>query len=140
MFRSLVAYYVCVWFIGNYESVICYQKDDFEKPEYIRESILAQPFRRKFWQKPLAQGFFTRQRSRLSIVTNWSSFYKQITIPGGRHVMHFPMFSPDNTFIMGFGIIFKASETQTALMVVGQRGNTTVQDLVASGMCYKTIL
>ena len=106
-------------YAGNYESVIAYQKGDYEEGRFIRAS-LQPPFVRRHPERPLLPGFFAKKRAKMSIVTNWSSFYKQVLLPGEcKHVAHVPVFNTlDDPYVLNFCIIFMVAENKPAIMSV----------------------
>lgn len=122
-------------FIGNYSNVIAFQKGDYESPELIRHAVSNSEWKRKNKDKKLIPGFFAKRKCRLGIITNWSSFYHQITLDRAEHVIHFPLFEPNQPFVIDVAIIFKSSDTNYALMVIARKGSKIVDNLVAKGMC-----
>lgn len=109
-------FYSILWFhLGNYESVIPYQKGDYDEPEFIRESLKS--FKRRNAVMPLLPGFFHKKRSVLTMVTNWSGFYSQVEFPNSSHVAHFPVFTTyKDNFVLNICIIFMVAENQPAIL------------------------
>lgn len=112
-------------FAGNYEAVVAYQREDFSKPEFIRQSISPKSdgtnatYQSKSGTSP--QGFFTRCQLSLTMLTNWASFYSHIEFfsPGtktsSRHIIHLPMI--DITSIpLHVGILFCPTKDKLALL------------------------
>ena len=99
--------------------MIAYQKGDYEEGRFIRASLIP-PFLRRHPERPLLPGFFAKKRAKMSIVTNWSSFYKQVLLPGEcKHVAHVPVFNTlDDPYVLNFCIIFMVAENKPAIMSV----------------------
>mmetsp|Transcript_11031 Transcript_11031/g.18007 ORF Transcript_11031/g.18007 Transcript_11031/m.18007 type:complete len:404 (-) Transcript_11031:102-1313(-) len=102
---------------GNYESLLPYQKGDYEAPELIRESLKS--FKRRNADTPLLNGFFRKFNAGLSIITNWCSFYSEVELPNSSHVAHFPAGADfDQNFMFNFCVIFMVSKDRPAVLSI----------------------
>ena len=101
--------------IGNYESVIGYQKGDYEEPARIRQSLKL--YKRIHADRPILPGFFAKKRATLTLITNWSGFYHQIRIPDAEHIVHFPVFNTlSDNFVLNVCIIFMLSTERPEIL------------------------
>ena len=74
---------------GNYQCMIAYHKKDFETPMLIRKSV--QNFKRVITGKEGIPGAFAYVRSRVALVSNWSSLAKPAFIKDCQEEFHVPI-------------------------------------------------
>lgn len=72
---------------GNYECVIAFQREDFERPELIHSSL--GDYRRAISGK--LPGFFKSTRVKLGAITNLASLYQDVELPGCELLFHRPV-------------------------------------------------
>ena len=91
--------------VGNYSSMITYQRDDYSHPSLIRASL--QSYCRVITKKLNFIPFI----SRFIRITNWSTFYTEAIFEGCKEVYHLPIVEFPNTIIF-----FKSSPTQHSVL------------------------
>jgi hypothetical protein len=74
---------------GNYQRTILYYKKDIETPMLIRKSV--QNFKRVITGEEGIPGAFTYVRSRVALVSNWSSLAKPAFIKDCQEEFHVPL-------------------------------------------------
>jgi len=103
---------------GNYEYALHYFPEQFAAPAGIRKPLCANPGLRTSRSDYLSTAGKLFQK--LGLVTNWSTFYQDVELPGCKHVFHLPvMKSPPSS---GGGlVIFRATKEQLGLYVMINR-------------------
>lgn len=99
---------------GNYQSVIAYQRQDFETPELIRRGFTE--YRRAVSGK--LPGFFRSTRVKMGAVTNAAGFYKEVELPGCQTLSHRPVIV-DYTPLLPFEqmvFVFKSRKDQLSVI------------------------
>jgi len=91
--------------VGNYVSMIVYQRDDYSHPSLIRASL--QSYGRVITKKLN----FIPLISRFICITNWSTFYTELIFEGCKELYHLPVETNPNTIK-----IFKSSPTQYSVL------------------------
>jgi hypothetical protein len=98
---------------GNYECVIAFQREDFARPELIRRAWA--DYRRSRTGK--LPGFWRSTRVKLGALTNLTSFYQDVELPGCRLLLHRPAVV-DATAFLPFEhavYVFKCRQKQVSL-------------------------
>ena len=117
---------------GNYEANVPYFPGDVETPALIRRSILRPNggFCAHRAGLPVTQipGFWTLLRNRTTIITNWASFYQDVTLPPDpsegdtalRPQLHLPFMEPDGliTSVWNSGIVFCPRAGEVAMLMI----------------------
>ena len=117
---------------GNYEANVPYFPGDVETPALIRQSILRSDggFRAQRAGLPVTQvpGFWTLLRNRAAIITNWASFYHDVTLPPDpsgddavlRPQLHLPIMEPDGliTSVWNNGIVFCPRAGELGMLMI----------------------
>lgn len=75
-------------FFGNYEGVVCYQREDFATPQLIRASLSNGRFKR------CITGSLTC-RAKIALLSNWTSFYTPLCFDSCRELQHKPFSFPE---------------------------------------------
>lgn len=104
---------------GNYENIILYNSDDYSCPNYIRQSIST--FRSKSNAVP---SIYESLTFNISVVTNWSSFYRDITLSEDKETaplsvqqsLHMPLMNLSDIIFRDLCIIFNTKKDQLAVM------------------------
>ncbi|GAB5353195.1 hypothetical protein AAMO2058_000016800 [Amorphochlora amoebiformis] len=78
-------------YAGNYQTVINYFKPDYQTPELIRKSVNSLQ-RSAIPKTPTPSILQTVRFSNISIITNWTTFYDDLVLPGSRQVLHVPCY------------------------------------------------
>ena len=91
--------------VGNYSSMITYQRDDYSHPSLIRASL--QSYCRMITKKLNFIPFI----SRFMNITNWSPFYTELIFEGCKEVYHLPIGLFPNAIK-----IFKSTPTQYSVL------------------------
>lgn len=128
---------------GNFEYPVCYQAGDFESPALIRRSLGAPVsalrksgasavssssptqarVRRVHGDVPLP-GFLQTALGRGCVVTNWSSFYVDLVLPGAVQRRHFPVFdAADASPIEEARIIFRPTVRELEVLAFTRRSD-----------------
>lgn len=68
------------------------------------------------------------------LVSNWSSCYKQIEIPGFTHKLHLPVFTMRLKIMDMFCVVFKSGKDDLAMMLVHGRDEITKEVLEANAL------
>lgn len=97
---------------GNYQMGLLYTQDEYQAPELIRHHLRVFPNNRDkaVEMKPVET---------VALVSNWSSFYKQLNIGDNcQQLMHFPLVPPEldtPSVIDSTMIVFRPNEGQLAV-------------------------
>eukprot|EP01040_Poterioochromonas_malhamensis_P006581 gene6581-7085_t len=111
---------------GNYQSSIFYTKDTFNSPEGIREMLVN--YDRKKACVPSIQE--TLSEFPFSLVTNWSTFYKDIHFTEENKLLfHSPLITGKNGAMSHVMIIFRPKEGQLGAYIFC-RENKTEKELL----------
>jgi len=119
---------------GNYQNVVGYRPPDFDTPDLIRLSLKDM----KRASRPLTstpKSFFEHLGIFYGIVTNWTSFAKEITINGQDIDFHIPLgMEPEAecSRILSSACVFRARKDRIGIMVIGHPD--TVDKLKASAL------
>eukprot|EP00927_Polykrikos_kofoidii_P083501 TRINITY_DN8562_c0_g1_i2.p1 TRINITY_DN8562_c0_g1~~TRINITY_DN8562_c0_g1_i2.p1 ORF type:complete len:449 (+),score=52.32 TRINITY_DN8562_c0_g1_i2:102-1349(+) len=98
---------------GNYEGLLLYHADEIDTPAKVRQSISRGEGKIYGGERdePPIESIFRQNRIG---VTNWATFYKDLTIPGCSHQMSMPIFDRSIISCGSIMIIFKANAVTTA--------------------------
>lgn len=120
---------------GNYEGAVAFQRGDYESPVLIRRSL--RYLHRSVTDGPLLPGFFARQRARISVISNWTSFYGDVTLPGCSQRIHMPIFMEQRT-PMNVAVLYMAEKDNPALMTFeeNRESHPVMQMLSSRGVVY----
>ncbi len=103
---------------GNYEGVVLYDKDNYETPEKVRNALLTgPPYTGISSQLP---GFLTGITCKMSLITNWASLTKDITLAGCETILHLPII---NSMPYDAGIIFRPQPGKMGIMIFSKHFN-----------------
>lgn len=119
--------------VGNYEANIPYFRGDVETPALIRQSIRGEDgtFRARPAGTPTTAipGFFTMLRNRMSIITNWASFYHEFALAaddGHRRLispeLHIPIMESEGmiTSVWNNAILFASGKGRLGILLITQ--------------------
>jgi hypothetical protein len=121
---------------GNYETNIPYFPGDFDDPALVRQSILGpdNQFRARRAGSPATgiPGFTTLLRNRTAIITNWASFYREVSLPADpmqenfgpcKPALHLPIMESDGliTSVWHNAIVFRPRAGETAMLMITRR-------------------
>mmetsp|Transcript_28905 Transcript_28905/g.39888 ORF Transcript_28905/g.39888 Transcript_28905/m.39888 type:complete len:151 (+) Transcript_28905:802-1254(+) len=109
--------------VGNYENFLAYRPRDYQTPALIRQSVIR--FTRagrprtqlpSFWEL-LCDG-------RMSIISNWCSFYGDLELPGCKQLMHVPVYDLVGETAPGEAMccVFRPRGDKLAVMLAGPPG------------------
>lgn len=128
---------------GNYEAVLPYFTGDVETTALIRLSIRDSDggFRARRAGSPSTgiPGFRTKLRNRVSLITNWSTFYRDLHLPGSsqddeegvaKPKLHLPLLVIDGviTSCWNTAIIFRPRSGELGLLMVTNRLEGEIPD------------
>jgi hypothetical protein len=102
--------------VGNYESVLFYQRGDYETPELIRASLAEGRYRRAITGK-LLPSFMKRLTARFSAVSNVTGLYYPVSMPGCTELMHNFYWIP-HQMPMHYGVFYKTNPTTIAMLTM----------------------
>mmetsp|Transcript_21203 Transcript_21203/g.29726 ORF Transcript_21203/g.29726 Transcript_21203/m.29726 type:complete len:206 (-) Transcript_21203:18-635(-) len=107
---------------GNYATIVTYRPRDFALPSLIRRSIGT--FRRAAKPSTVLPGTLETLRGQsIFVVTNWTTFYGDVSLEGSRQELHFPFIDFSECLDMiEFGIIFRPQKDETAVLYCGRPG------------------
>jgi len=107
---------------GNYATILMYRPRDFASPSLIRRSVGT--FRRAAKPSTVLPGTLeTLRGQKIFVVTNWTTFYGDISLEGSTQELHFPFIDYSECVdTIEFGIIFKPKKDATALLYCGRPG------------------
>jgi hypothetical protein len=121
---------------GNYEANIPYFPGDVEEPALIRQSILGPDIqfraRRAGSSDTEIPGFTTLLRNRSAIITNWASFYRDISLQADpmrenaetyKPNLHLPIIESNGLMISVWhcGIVFCPREGEIGMLMITRR-------------------
>jgi hypothetical protein len=108
---------------GNYEALIAYQPIDFMSPSLIRQSL---PLYHRVNKHIALPSSWRSLRTKVALLTNWSTFYHEIQIPNSRHLCHFPYDPNQNVVFADTSIIFcpRAKELQLLSRTISSEPET----------------
>lgn len=87
-------------------------------------------YRRKHLDRPFSPTFWSKKRAVLAMVTNWASFYEQLSMRGCEHVSHFPVFPAYLPAVMPGAVIYKSNKDTLCLMCL--EGHVSIIDALAA--------
>jgi len=101
---------------GNYANGISYRKADFCTPSLIRKSL--QTMRRASSPPTTLPNWVELVKGRFGIISNWSTFYKDVNIPNAKLIMHYPLLFGNPPSVPGkaIAILFRPQEGRLALL------------------------
>lgn len=102
--------------VGNYESVLFYQRGDYETPELIRASLAGGRYRRAVTGK-LLPSFMKRLTAKFAAVSNVTGLYSPVSLPGCKELMHNFYWIP-HQMPMHYGFFYKINQTTTAMLTM----------------------
>jgi len=122
--------------VGNYEANVPYFPGDVELPALIRKSILGpnREFRARRAGSPETRipKASTLLKNRVSIVSNWAGFYRDVRLPASPErsasernepALHLPIMEPDGliTSVWNSGIIFRPRGDELGMLMITRR-------------------
>ena len=102
--------------VGNYESVLFYQRGDYETPELIRASLAEGRYRRAVTGK-LLPSFIKRLTAKFAAVSNVTGLYYPVSFAGCNELMHSFYWIP-HQMPMHYGFFYKMNQTTTAMLTM----------------------
>jgi hypothetical protein len=106
---------------GNYEGMIGYQPEDYSHPTLIRRSIASA--RRQVSTKfpPFVLSALRGSGLKLGLVTNWTSFYRDVTFAECSSSLHLPILLA-STFLplADLGVIFRPTKDSLAFLITSR--------------------
>ena len=108
---------------GNYEFVVFYQEEDCLRPGQIRRSLSTPGKYMRCGRdppRPLRSGF-SLVRARYAVITNWATFAQALDVPGCEQRLHLPFLNLGEVPCVGLAIVFRATRTETAVLMLGRR-------------------
>merc|ERR1712039_762800 len=120
---------------GNYETSMHFWPEEFASPSGValwREMYHPSGSSPRFGTgRQDSPSVLQRFRGLLGCVTNWSTFHKEIGLPGCKQINQFPVMAPKNIHLIGsLGIVFRPSGDTLGLFLYA-RDNKVMRDLVA---------
>jgi hypothetical protein len=127
--------------VGNYEANVPYFPGDVERPSLIRQSILGPDnefhARRAGAPATRAPGFWTLLHNRTAIITNWASFYRDVTLRADseqedcetyRPELHLPIMEPDGmiTSVWNSGVVFCPRAGELGMLMITRRFDSDI--------------
>lgn len=115
---------------GNYEANIPYFKEDVKTAALIRQSIQTpnREFRAKRAGGSKIPGFWTLLKNKVSIITNWATFYKDVRLKADdnnilKPKLHLPIMQADGmiTSMWNSMVVFKLNEEKTGVLMITRR-------------------
>ena len=121
--------------VGNYEANLPYFPGDIETPALIRQSIQGSDgaFRAKRAGSPETEipGFSKLLRNKVSIISNWATFYSDVMLQGEaqdkyegtlKPKLHFPVMEPDGiiTSVWNSAIVFRPRAGDLGMLIITQ--------------------
>ncbi len=105
---------------GNYEVLVGYQPQDYVTPDLIRKSIALQ---RRCGSEKLPTRFETLfTKSKLSILSSWVTFYKDVQLEQCSQQIHLPCVENKNMVSDNLGVIFRPNANELALLTFTRPG------------------
>lgn len=102
---------------GNYEGLISYQPADFRHPLLIRKS-LEMPYKRRV--TPQLPGFLGSIRSRVTMVSSWATFYRDVEVAEFKQILHLPCIDDKTVPLDNVGFLFRPRRDALALLLIGR--------------------
>ncbi|MET0497716.1 MAG: hypothetical protein ABW106_05520 [Steroidobacteraceae bacterium] len=103
-------------YVGNYESVLFYQRGDYETPELIRASLAEGRYRRAITGKILPS-FIKRLTASFAAVSNVTSLYYPVAFEGCDELLHHFYWIP-HQMPMHYGVLYKMNKNTPALLTM----------------------
>jgi hypothetical protein len=103
-------------YVGNYESLIFYQRGDYETPDLIRASLAEGRYRRVSTGKILPR-FIKRLTASFAAVSNVTSLYYPVFYEGCNELLHTFYWVP-HLMPMHYGVIYKMNKNTPALLTL----------------------
>jgi len=97
---------------GNYEYLPAYQRVDFGHPAHIRQSLS----RARGHYAPSLPGPFSILSARLSILSSWATFYRDVELTGCTQLLHLPCADDQNIATSNLAVLFRPRKGELALM------------------------
>ena len=106
-------------YAGNYQIGIAYQPADYATPPLIRKSLQDSSNMGRVVSGSLPSPFKTIFRGiRISLMTNWSTFYREVELPGSEQIVHSPIFNFDGSAPLNDAcIIFRPNKGKLAAFI-----------------------
>ena len=124
---------VCSWFYrlvrvdvgmektyaGNYQIGVAYQPADYATPVLIRKSLQDSSNMGRVISGSLPSPFKTIFHGiRICLITNWSTFYREVELPGSEQIVHSPIFNFDGSAPLNDAcIIFRPNKGKLAAFI-----------------------
>jgi len=117
--------------VGNYESVLFYQRGDYETPELIRASLAEGRYRRAVTGK-LLPSFMKRLTAKFAAVSNVTGLYCPVSLPGSKELMHNFYWIP-HQMPMHYGFFYRMNQTTTAMLTMESWQSVDMDKFRATG-------
>jgi hypothetical protein len=119
---------------GNYEYLAPYQRADFAHPAFIRQSL---PSARGFYSGAMP-GFLATVGGRISILSSWATFYRDVELEGCEQLLHLPCADDQNVISDNLAVIFRPRKGELAVMSFTR--NFTDTDFAAAPALGDTLM
>ena len=104
---------------GNYEAVVLYDEKTYAKPSGIRQTLATgEPYRGLVDKLP---SFFEGIRCKMGLITNWSTFSKELCFTGCKEALHLPLNHACGKMPYEFAIVFRAKGTDIGVLYYTNR-------------------
>ena len=100
---------------GNYEALLAYQTEDFADASLIRRSLSG--FRRLLSGD--LPGFFRSLLCPVSIISSWTTFYRDVSFLGCEQTLHVPCFDL-STVVWPIALLFRPTAGALSLLVLSR--------------------
>ena len=107
---------------GNYEWVVFYQEEDCARPGQIRKSLSTPGKYVRCGRdppRPLRSGM-SLVRARYSVITNWSTFARDLELPGCEQRLHMPCMDLAMA-ACELAIVFRATRTEVGVLMLSRK-------------------
>ena len=102
---------------GNYEGVKLYDRDIYNTPEGIRQSLQTTiPYNTRANKLP---GSWESLWMRIGLITNWASFTGNFTLQKCQQILHIPIM-PTNMVPFDCAVIFRPQPNRTAILIMSK--------------------
>jgi len=101
---------------GNYEGAILYDKEIYSSPSLIRK-YLSQGIPYPTTSRPLPQ-FLEALFCKLGLISNWSSFAKELRVGNAKQVLHLPLLGNISYSPYDVCIIFRANKDKKGIVLI----------------------
>lgn len=98
---------------GNYETLIPYNRPDYELPEYIRASLATL---RRTISEQLPSGI-SALFSKICLLSSWATLHTTVNLPNSRQTNHIPIVKKANFGFSCSAVIYKPMSDKLAILI-----------------------